>query len=66
MAIENSVFNDFLFMFLDSIVVLDCRLPGVINVIHGIDVVLGPIIQCINVYIEHFEMTWEPLQHHNA
>ena len=29
MAIKNSVFNDFLSTFLDSIGIFDCRLPGV-------------------------------------
>ena len=31
MAIKNSVFNDFLFTFLDSIGIFDCRLPGVVH-----------------------------------
>ena len=29
MAIENSVSNDFLSLFVDSIDIFDCRLPGV-------------------------------------
>ena len=36
MAIENSVFNDFLSMFLDSINVFDCRLSGVSQVLHSL------------------------------
>ena len=33
MAIENSVSNDFLSTFVDSIDVFDCHLPGVITMV---------------------------------
>ena len=60
MAIENTVFNNFLIMFVNSINVFDCRLSSV--VLQIIDLIRGGLLKGVNtvnlllqIYLFDFE-----------
>ena len=46
MAIENSVSNDFISTFVDSINIFDCHLPAVYSELPLMAVILGHVLPC--------------------